>query len=634
MSLFLRNLRDLLFNNTKAPHYRLNRRSFASLTGVRRCWYSSQVLNEKGERLASSRWFPPEPTGRILQWLLLVLATGHILTNAYYLQFAEPAISRKSLAVGILALALLWMAVRRFGVPRTGSEWMVVLGSRWVFLALGVILLIAYYLRVWGISSGLPQSYVSDEYDYVHRYLQMIKRGDLNPRWWHHPSLKTYVNMVAYLVVFFLEVPTGRWFSVHQLSVEDMLYWGRFAAGVLPGTAVVLVTFFLGRRLFGTRVGLVGALLLAVFPGAVEASQYNKPDALLVLTTALSVLVTLVYLAKGGKKLAFVCGMVLGLTVAAKYNGALVVLPFCLAVVLRHGRRFLTEPDLFLGAAGSILGFSVACPFFIVEIPRSLDQVADGLWRYGHFGREGAEGVDNWAGHFYYTVHYGAGWLATLAGLGGLALALYRLDGRLAVFLTFPVLYYSYYSSQRMLFPGNLIPVYPFLAILAAYALGEASALAGRVLQSFSRFTHTAAVERFGFGVLLVVTLWFPVNMTLLWNRLATLPDTGSVAAQWIEAHYPPGTHFAVERHTPVLDPERYKITMEARIINRSVKDYRSDGVQYLIVTDIIYKRYGPEHRQTKNYQKLFKICALVKEFQPVDGKLEGPVIRILRVPK
>ena len=71
---------------------------------------------------------------------------------------------------------------------------------------------------------------------------------------------------------------------------------------------------------------------------------------------------------------------------------------------------------------------------------------------------------------------------------------------------------------------------------------------------------------------------------------------------------------------------------MESRIINRSVKDYRAQGVDYLIVSEIVYKRYGPEHRQTKNYQKLFQICSLVKEFQPVEGKLEGPVIRILKI--
>lgn len=46
-----------------------------------------------------------------------------------------------------------------------------------------------------------------------------------------------------------------------------------------------------------------------------------------------------------------------------------------------------------------------------------------------------------------------------------------------------------------------------------------------------------------------------------------------------------------------------------------------------------IYKRYGPEIRQTKNYENLFTIYPLVKEFAPEPGRLYGPTIRILQVP-
>ncbi|MFQ5791519.1 MAG: hypothetical protein ACE5JI_13690, partial [Acidobacteriota bacterium] len=108
---------------------------------------------------------------------------------------------------------------------------------------------------------------------------------------------------------------------------------------------------------------------------------------------------------------------------------------------------------------------------------------------------------------------------------------------------------------------------------------------------------------------------------------------TGTYARKWIEAHFPPGTHFAVERHTPVLDPKRYKITMESRVINRAVRDLRTEGVQYLVVSSTVYSRFSPEHRQSQNYEKLFRICPQVAEFKPVEGKLYGPTIRILSVP-
>ena len=163
--------------------------------------------------------------------------------------------------------------------------------------------------------------------------------------------------------------------------------------------------------------------------------------------------------------------------------------------------------------------------------------------------------------------------------------------------------------------------------------MSEFSILLSRAIRSDKKAVFRRRAEHLALSVMVVLLLWFPVHMSIRFNRNATMPDTGSYAGQWIFGHYPPDTHFAVERYTPVLDPERFKITKETRLINRAVRDYRDAGVEYLIVSEIIYNRYSSEHRQTKNYQKLFRICPLVREFKPVPGKLTGPIIRILRVP-
>jgi hypothetical protein len=121
--------------------------------------------------------------------------------------------------------------------------------------------------------------------------------------------------------------------------------------------------------------------------------------------------------------------------------------------------------------------------------------------------------------------------------------------------------------------------------------------------------------------------------MSRLHNRLAALPDTGTLASRWIDSHFPPDTAFGVERQTPVLDKNRYRIQMESRVINLSVDHWREAGISYLIVSSTVYSRFGPEHRQTKAYRRLFEVCPLVKEFHPEPGKLTGPTIRILQIP-
>lgn len=577
---------------------------------------------------------PPAGAGHLVGFALLVATTATLLTNAYYLQFLEPSVSRKTLGIAIGGATALWYAWLHFGLPRGRDELVAAWRRLRVPAALALVLVVAFALRYEGASSGLPQSYVPDEYDYVHSYLQMIKRGDMNPHWWHHPSVQPYVNVVAYLVAFYLKAPTGRFESVQQLQVEDALLWGRFAAGVLPGVLAVFFVFFLGRRAFDARVGLVAAALLAVAPGVVEVSQYNKPDALLVLFCTVSVLVTLRYLDRGGKALAFAAGLVVGLTVATKYNGALVLLPFVAAVSFRHGLRSLQRPDLYLGLLGSVAGFTLGCPYWYADLARFLDHVAAGLYNYGYVGLAGAEGVDNWYTHASYTVRYGAGLVALLASLAGLAIALYRIDRRLAVFLLYPVLYYSFYSSQKVIFAGNLVPVYPFYAVLAGLGVTEAARGLATLLAKRSAAVSRKLVESLALAAALVALLWFPVGMSRLHNRLATLPDTGNLAAAWIEGNFPPETTFAVERHTPVLDPNRYHIVQESRVINQSLGHLREAGVQYLIVSSIVYERFGPEHRQTRRYRELFARCPLVKEFTPEPGKIGGPTIRILRVPE
>jgi len=555
------------------------------------------------------------------------VAVAVVLTNAYYLRFLEPGISRGILGAALFGLGAMVAALASWDRPRTADDWRA-LARRGAEPALLVVILgLAFGLRLWGITASLPQSYVADEYDFVHAGLRMIKGGDLNPHWWFHPSLQRYMAVATYAVVFILGVPRGRWVHVSDITVEDMLYWGRFV-GVMSGTLTVLVAYLLGRKVFGSRVGLLSAALLAVFPATVQHSQYNKPDPVIALMTAASVYVTLVYLERGGHGYALASGMAVGLAASAKYNGILVVVPFVLAVLFRHGAQALARPDLYVGGVGTFLGFLMGCPFFLTEIHLFLDQIAYDISTYAYEGREGAEGVDNWWGHATYTYRYGAGFAASWAALGGLALTLWRINPARAVFLTFPVMYYGYYGAQRINFRGNLIPVYPFLAVVAAYAVVELIEWLGRSPLARKRFVVPALA-----ALVLSLVIVPPLRTAIRFDIEATRPDTGTFAREWIDRTFPPGTKFAVERFTPVLDPKRYQVVQESRLVNRSVRSYRDEGVQYLIISSMAYTRYAAEHNQTKSYVKLFALCPVVATFDPIPNQLVGPTIKILRVP-
>jgi hypothetical protein len=575
---------------------------------------------------------PPPPatpawlSSRLNRWLKslsAIVAVFTVLTNGYYLRWAEPAISRKSLAVVILALAAVHWAVSYRGFPSGRSEWL----DKGRYALLAVIVISAFALREWGISGGLPQTYVSDEYDYVHSVIQMIQRGDFNPHWWYYPSLQRYLVLGTYVVVFLANVAAGNMESVHDLTVEDVLYWGRWLSAVF-GAVTVALTYFLGRRLFGAATGLTASALIAFFPGAVEHSQFNKPDAVMHALGAASVLAALHYLERGGVPRAMGAGALAGLATAAKYNGVLALMPVVAAAAFRFGRRLLNRPDLYSSFAAAALAFLCACPYFLAEFPKFLDHVAFDIHSYGVAGRPGAEGTDNWYHHAVYTARYGAGWGAFLAGLAGLGLVLCRLDARLTVFLVFPVLYYSHYGAQRINWADNLIAVYPFLAILAAYALYQGASLVSRWRPLASPVFRVVTLLA---GAALLIAS--PLRTSIRFNLEAVRPDTGNAARAWLDGAFPPGTKFVTERHAAIPDRKRFQVVDEARVANRPLADYQREEVDYLIVSSMVYERFGPEHRITKAYRELFALCPTVKEFGPIGDTRAGPVIKILRVP-
>src|SRR5262245_49017707 len=116
------------------------------------------------DRLGS--WQPPERVSRLTGFVLLLLSTSTILTNAYYLRFLALALSRKALGALVVAATGLWFLLVHFGLPRNRAEILDLWSRSRTAVLLGLILAVAFSLRYEGAGMGLPQSYIGDEYDY------------------------------------------------------------------------------------------------------------------------------------------------------------------------------------------------------------------------------------------------------------------------------------------------------------------------------------------------------------------------------------------------------------------------------------------------------------------------------------
>jgi 4-amino-4-deoxy-L-arabinose transferase-like glycosyltransferase len=130
--------------------------------------------------------------------------------------------------------------------------------SRW-----SVLLLLAAGLRLWSIDFGLDIERVRPDEEFVAgKAQQILETSDLNPHFFHYPSLLMYVDAAL--------------LRVAGDSLEPRLV-GRLVT-VACGVGTVLLLGVLGARLFSPTVGLLAGLFLAVAYQHVRESHFATTD--------------------------------------------------------------------------------------------------------------------------------------------------------------------------------------------------------------------------------------------------------------------------------------------------------------------------------------------------------------------
>ena len=188
-----------------------------------------------------------------------------------------------------------------------------------------------------------------------------------------------------------------------------------------------------------------------------------------------------------------------------------------------------------LAGAAAVAGFVIANPYALFD----LDMFREGLSRQSEASTDGGGklGLVADSGVLYYatTLTWGLGWLPALAAAGGavwLALKQWRLA---LVLVPAPLLFVLFMGIQDRFFARWLLPVYPLLCLLAAWALVEAFARRG---------AWAVAVA----GALLCAQgLVFSVHNDVLLARA----DTWSQARAWMVDNIPAGDRVVIEPIAP-----------------------------------------------------------------------------------
>ncbi len=414
--------------------------------------------------------------------------------------------------------------------------------TRWIVrhrfaLAVAALLIGAFVLRVWGVGHGMPWAYNADENGhFVPRAIGMFGH-DLNPRYFVNPPAFTYVLHAVFAVWF-----GGREGVSEAFAADPEPVWiaARVTTAFLSTVAVGLMVWA-GTRLFGRAAGLVAGGLLAVAFLPVFYSHQALNDAPTLAPVCLALAAAAGILRGGGTREFVLAGIGLGLACATKYTGGIVLLAIVAAAAAQPDRRAALR-GLLVAAAVSVAAFLVANPYALLDVRTFLDGVSHQSDASADAsGKLGLTQDNGWL-HYAWALTWGFGWLPLAAAVTGAAVLWRRDRWALAVLAPGPLLFVAFMGAQERFFGRWLMPILPFLALLAAFgALWLVGVLARR--RPGLRWAVTVGVV----GLVLLQGLVTSVHV----DRVLSREDTRNQARDWLSRNVPAGRKLVVEPFLP-----------------------------------------------------------------------------------
>ncbi|MCM8774819.1 MAG: glycosyltransferase family 39 protein [Candidatus Omnitrophica bacterium] len=394
----------------------------------------------------------------------------------------------------------------------------------------GIVLVLAFGLRIFGVQFGLPYIYHADEPVVVNHALA-YGTGDLHPHFFKIPPLVSYLLFLAY-GIFFL---TGRVFGIFQ-RISDFEYFfyadpsafyliARFLFGVAAGTASVAVLYHLIRKHFDPDRALLSAFFMAIAFLHVKDSHYAYVDIPLVFVLILAFFPILKMIGGDDRvRSHLLTGILTGLAIGTKYNGMVVVVPYFYASVMARERgRILKGWMAFLGGFVPVL--VATNPYAFLDFAFFLKELTI---------QSKAQCGVGWIQHLRYSLAGGLGLpllACALVGLGRQFFAPHPKAGCLAVFIVF---YYMILSLWGQPYDRYALPLIPFLLFMAAdLIVGLSQPLRGL---------------RIPFLVLSAAVVSAPsIISCLLFGKIMLEKDVRTVAKDWVVQNIPSGTRLALD---------------------------------------------------------------------------------------
>jgi YYY domain-containing protein len=354
----------------------------------------------------------------------------------------------------------------------------------------------------------------------------------LNPKWFNYGTLPFYVTKTVTSVLSTARGWMGnpdRWYSGYDGSIITAR-----ALSAVWGAAAILLVGILGARLYGQRVALLAAFLLAAAVSHVQNSHFATNDIPLT-TLVLAALYFLVRVVEEGRPRHYLlAGFLIGMAAATKFSAMPLLLPLGVAGLVRWWREgsILRPFACLTGAAVAAgAGFFVAQPYAIIDFQRYVDAISEQsrmVRNAGEFPYTNQYiGVPKYLYELQEMVLWGMGPLLGLAALWGFLRRFGQVTrangGAEIVLLSWVVPFFLINGWFDVKFPRYLLPIFPILVLWAAVWLDD-----------IARRGRLGRVVR---GTVVAGTALYLLAFLSIYTR----PHSIVTASEWVHSHIPAG---------------------------------------------------------------------------------------------
>lgn len=494
-------------------------------------------------------------------------------------------------------------------------------------VGLMLILVIAFFLRVYGIDWGLPSA-THPEYSYHPDELltltlaKLLVLGKILDK--HFIYGGTLYFTILNACIFFGEKFSAILGGVNELANGILV--GRYFL-VFVALLTVLLVYECGSQIGNDRrTGIISAFLLAIVPAHVAWAQQVRPDEIAALFTAIVLLLSIKIIgSRDGVSLKYFVYSGLAVGAAASLRLPLVIFiiaPLTASWLTRDKAGFweklLSMFDRQTGALiiCAVVAFAVTSPHVFLYPEHFVGGLLE-QWRYQSSSFPDA--VGRGPGIYQYgwlMLHQALGYALYAAAILGVMLAFHRRTKADVLLLAAVIPYFFVMTLTSWIVVRYTLPILPVLVVLAAR-------LAVHAADSYPRY-------RMAVSALLLVAAAWTLSADVAYLKIEAGKDIRDVAAEWISENIPVGSAVLTVKtyredyyFNPVISKKfRHQIFyLSERSDSRAL--FREPKFDYLILNEYLYKnmeRLGNHHpsRQTRVFYDSLANSRykLIKEFK------------------